>query len=137
MDRKTFFNRKLLSCTLLIFTLCQGCTSWHQKQLIISCSEENDLYRILIENNIQCLRFNTPIEAVEMAKEGSGVFILADGYPEETTSVDSSLFEKAKEKKLRLYIEYPSYLPGLKILRPGQPAWKELLSHLILSGDLH
>src|SRR5512137_772403 len=98
---KTFLNRKLLYCTLFIFTLCQGCTSWHRKPLIISCSYGNDLFRVLIENNVQCVRFNTPIEAVEMAKQGSGVFILADGYPEETTMIDSSLFEKAKEKNLR------------------------------------
>jgi len=79
MNLKTFFSLKLLYCALLIFVLYQGCTSLHQKRLILSCSEENDLYRILIENNIQCLRFDTPLEAVEMAKQGSGILITACG----------------------------------------------------------
>jgi hypothetical protein len=131
MNRKAIFNLQLVSFAALLFTVFHGCTSMHRERLVLSCNEGNDLYRTLVGCNIQCLRFNTPDEAVEMAKQGSGVLILADGYPEETTRIDSSLFEKAKEKKLRLYIEYPSYLPGLKI-SPPRPT---LLERVVVTTD--
>jgi len=66
-----------------------------------------------------------------MAPEGSGVMILADGYPEMTTVVDSLLFERAKEKRLRLYIEYPSFLPGIEMTEPRQT----LLERVVVTSD--
>ena len=86
--------------------------------LAVSCRENNDLYRVLGENGIEVQRFDTPPEAVNAAAEGAGVMILADGYPEKTTPLDAAIFEMAARKKLRLYVEYPSMLPGLDV---GQP----------------
>ncbi len=71
-----------------------------------------------------------------MAKQGSGVFILADGYPEEITMIDSSLCEKAKEKNLRLYIEYPSYIPGFKITSPLTTRLERVIVTSDSIGDL-
>ena len=41
------------------------------------------------------------------------------------------LFEKAKEKNLRLYIEYPSYIPGFKITSPRTTS----LERVIVTSD--
>ena len=41
------------------------------------------------DNSIEIARYNTPAEAINKADEGSGVMILADGYPEKTTLTDS------------------------------------------------
>ena len=79
------------------------------------CKEDNDLYQTLQNNKIVCSRYNTPGEAIDHAGEGSGVLILADGYPEKTTPLDAALFESAARKKLRLYVEYPSFLPDTKL----------------------
>ena len=86
--------------------------------IILACRENNDLYRVLGENGIEVQRFDTPPEAVNAAAEGDGVMILADGYPETTTPLDAAVFEAAAKKKLRLYVEFPSMLPGMEV---GQP----------------
>ena len=84
-------------------------------KLILSCGSKNDLYRTLGDNGVDFTRLSTPTEAVENAPPRSGVMILADEYPDRTTQVAGALFETAEEKGLRLYIEYPSYLPGVSI----------------------
>ena len=81
--------------------------------LILSCKPENDLYRVLQENRIACVRHDTPAQAVDAAPQGAAIMILAADYPVKTTVVPPGLFDNAKSKKLRLYIEYPSTLPGL------------------------
>ena len=131
MNRKFCLRLQLLFLACLCLSLFHGCTSIRQHKLYLSCDEGNDLYRVLVENNILCLRFNTPAEAVDMAAAGSGVLILADGYPEKTTLVDSSVFKRAEVKRLRLYIEYPSSLPGIEIPVP-RPT---LLERVVVTSD--
>lgn len=101
----------VLSTILLLVT--QACTS--QSELTLSCRENNDLYRTLQENKINCKRYDSPEKAIDSAKEGTGVMILADGYPQKTTLMNDALYEKAKNKKLRLYVEYPSHLPNMEV----------------------
>jgi hypothetical protein len=100
-------------------------------ELILSCSENNDLYKTLRSNNIVCKRFNTPTEAIKNANEGSGVLILADHYPQALTVIDSILIAEAKEKKIRLFIEYPSYIPGIKVELPHSAE----LERIVVSTD--
>ena len=45
--------------------------------------------------------------------------------------MDASLFEKARSKKLRLYVEYPSYLPGLELGSPRGTHWERA----VISSD--
>jgi hypothetical protein len=131
MNRKFYPGELLLACALLFLTFLDGCTSIGTHKLYLSCNERNDLLRILVDNKIKCLRFNTPAEAIEKAPAGSGVLILADGYPEMTTVVDSLLFERAREKRLRLYIEYPSWLPGIEMAEPRST----LLERVVVTSD--
>jgi hypothetical protein len=42
------------------------------------------------------------------ARPGDGLLILADGYPEQTTPFDAALLERAADKHLRVFIEYPT-----------------------------
>lgn len=79
--------------------------------LILSCSSDNDLLGVLCSNNIPCTRFDTPDEAISHANIGDKVLILADGYPKTCTPLDKETFRQVSEKKLKLYIEYPSYIP--------------------------
>lgn len=86
--------------------------------LTVKCAPDNDLWRVLTASGIQARRFDTAAEAIHRAPRGSGVLILADGYPDRTETVAPDLFDRAAAKKLRLYIEYPSSLPGHTV---GQP----------------
>jgi len=98
-----------------------------QDYIILSCKENNDLYKTLINNNVGCLRYNSPLEAITNAVECSGVMILADEYPGKTTMINSSLFVIASKKKLRLYVEYPSFLPGVKLGIPRVTQWERAI----------
>ncbi len=119
----------LLLGILLLTVFSFACSD--KEHITLSCSEDNDLYLTLSENNFECDRFVTPEEAVSNAPEGSAVMILADGYPGETTLTDSLLFKKAAEKKLRLYIEYPSFLPGRSTVTPRGTQWERA----VISSD--
>ena len=75
--------------------------------LIFSCSADNDLFRVASQNGLELRRLDTPDAAVDAATKGSGVLILAEGYPEKPTALSAELFRQAAEKKLRLYVEFP------------------------------
>ena len=127
--RKTI-RRIYPSVFLVLIAALLSCNS-KKESIVLSCSENNDLYQTLINNNISCSRYDTPKEAIEKAGEGVGVMVLASGYPETKTKVDKTLFELAQQKKLRLYVEYPSYLPGTKIGEPRRTHWERA----VISSD--
>lgn len=88
--------------------------------LTFSCSAENDLYRALSQTGA---RYSTAAEAVAKAARGSAVLILAGDYPDRTTPIDASVYREAGRKQLRLYVEYPSALPGLTVAAPRAVRW--------------
>jgi hypothetical protein len=57
-------------------------------------------------------RFDDPAGAVAAAPPRGAVLILADGYPSQTTEVSVDFLHRAQAKRLRLYLEYPTALPG-------------------------
>ncbi len=85
---------------------------------VLSCAEDNDLIAAMTTSGIKFTRYATPGEAVDRAPKGAGVMLLADGYPDRTTSVSEDLFNNAAAKDLRLYIEYPGMLPGMDVGDP-------------------
>jgi hypothetical protein len=89
------------------------------KDLQIVARSDNDLVVVLQKNRITFRRVNDIREALAKATEGSGLMILADNYPDICTMADSSVFAEASAKKLRVYIEYPVMLPGMKVGKPG------------------
>ncbi len=93
-------------------------------RLVFACSPENDLFLVAAANGMATQRFETPEAAIEASTPGSGVLLLADGYPAKTTVLDAALFEKAARKRLRLYVEYPSFLPGLATGAPRGTQWE-------------
>ena len=83
--------------------------------LTFCCAPGNDLYRVLSEMGQKYKRFDDPMAAVKSAPNGTGILVLADGYPDRTTDVSSETFAEAARKKLRLFIEYPSNLPNMRV----------------------
>ncbi|MEX2592809.1 MAG: hypothetical protein WD426_08540 [Anditalea sp.] len=124
MNRKILNNISYIFFAILFLVAGQGWASESQDIITLSCKADNDLYLTLKENKIASVRYNTPEEAISHAVEGSGVMILADGYPEKTTVMDASLFEKARHKNLKLYVEYPSYLPEVAVGMPRGTYWE-------------
>ena len=115
--------RSLILIFVVLYLFLESCSDSRGK-LFLSCREDNDLFVVLQENSIPCTRYDSPEEAVSNAPAGSGVLILADGYPMETTITDSVLFAEAAAKDLRLYVEYPSYIPGIETSQPEGTQWE-------------
>jgi hypothetical protein len=93
--------------------------------LTFCCSPTNDLYLAVAGHRFT--RFESPRTALEGAPEHTAVLILADGYPEHTTTLVSDELDLAKRKNLRLFVEYPSALPGLEIGAPRMAAWERVV----------
>jgi hypothetical protein len=100
---------------LIPIVLALALTGPARAALHLSCAPDNDLHRVLVENRIPCARHDGPARAVERAEEGDGVLILADGYPAAVTEVPPEIYAAAARKGLRLYVEFPGAVPGLKV----------------------
>jgi len=99
--------------------------------LVFACRADNDLYRVLTAGDAKLPRYDSPAAAVEAAPEGSGVLILADDYPKKATPLDQPLFDVAARKKLRLYVEYPTWLPEMTV----GPARRTELERAVVASD--
>jgi hypothetical protein len=93
-------------------------------QLTLVCPEDNDLYRVLADNAIACARFANAREAVDAAPDRAGVMILPSSYPTTPTAVYAALYEKAAQKNLRLYVEFPAALPEQGSRSPRGIQWE-------------
>ena len=104
----------------------------------IVASADNDVVRVLTEAGAKVERFDDAATAVAQAPVGTGVLVLADLYPQQTTRLAAELFDQARDRKLRLYVEYPSLVPGLKL---GEPQtlktghWGNILERTAVASD--
>ncbi|MGV3771902.1 MAG: hypothetical protein ACO1QB_03310 [Verrucomicrobiales bacterium] len=94
--------------------------------LYLSCTPTNDLY-VAIRDQPDVHRFDNSEEAVQQAPAGAGLLILAEGYPKQRTQASEALFAKAQEKNLKVYIEYPSGVPGVTFADPKETLWERLV----------
>jgi len=99
---------------------------------------DNDVVRVLQDAGAKVERFDDAATAVNQSPAGAGVLVLADQYPQQTTRLAPELFDQARDKQLRLYVEYPSFVPALKL---GAPAtlkighWGNILERTVVASD--
>ena len=101
-SRRTFL--KLASAATLGVELPRAGSRLH-----FVCSPGNDLFQSAVGSKA---RFDGAEQAIAEAEPGSGVLILADQYPDEATPFTQTLLDAATRKRLRLFIEYPEWVPG-------------------------
>ena len=94
------------------------------KPLFLACQPDNDLCAVLEGSGVSFVRHSSAHQAIDAAPPGSGVLVLADGYPETTVSISLDLLQRAREKGQRVYIEYPSMLPGVDLEEPRTVQWE-------------
>lgn len=97
------------------------------RPIIVASAPENDLFRLLKANGLKPKRFSEPAQAIAKAKPGSAVLLLADAYPTNTLPVSAELFAAASAKGLHLYVEFPSWVPGIPLGAPRKTAWERLV----------
>ncbi len=76
---------------------------------VVTTDPDNDLLKTLNSNYdgvYCCLNFDAALDCAVKNKLG-GIMLLADGYPDTTTSITSYQAQKVNESGIRLYIEYP------------------------------
>jgi hypothetical protein len=119
---------------LLIFAVCLiGTVSGKDPKLIFSGNASNDLYLFLNGKGMISGRFDDPAMAIHRAARGSGILIIAPAYPDSGIVISSSMLLESESKDLKVYIEYPSALPGLTI--PGRP-FQGRLERAVITSDL-
>ena len=114
-ERMTMQSTRLIRLGLATLVICATSLPAHaslETNLVFACQPDNDLYTLLQTAGTLCQRYATPLEAVQNAPAGAAVAILADGYPSAGTEVPAAVWETAATKNLRLYVEYPTALPG-------------------------
>lgn len=132
MMKKLSFMKTLLIVTLagMICSPCflpaQAVAAQHPS-LTIACAPDNDLVVALQAGGWNPKRYDAPVQAVSAAKPDSAVLILADEYPDRTVQLSPDLFQQVAAKNLRLYVEFPSEVPGLSFASTRKTAWERFV----------
>ena len=95
-----------------------------QMGLILVCEADNDLFGALGRAGVALRHASSPAGGLAVAAPGDGVLILAGGYPAELTPVDQMVFEEAASRGVRLYVEFPAWLPGIEVGPVGEARWE-------------
>ena len=118
-------SQRLLPASLRVFAVLAGIFGAYPASadpLRFCCREDNDLFQAATESGIDTIRVDSPRDTFAGAAAGSGLLVLADGYPGQTTAIDNHFFAVAAKKRLRLYVKYPATLPGIDVGTPrGTP----------------
>ncbi len=124
-----------LLLTLVFFIACMAGWAGSKPPQIIFCgSAHNDLYVLLEKEGFPIKRFDAAADGIKAAAKGQAIFIVADGYPAVKTPVSASLLQAARQKNLKIYIEYPAALPNLQI--PKEPLHTQLERGVITSSSI-
>lgn len=109
--------RKIKTILICILCLLQVVVYANSKtNPIIFCgSKTNDLYKVLQKNGFEVDTYSSASNAINSVPKNSAVFIVADGYPDKKNAISLELLELAKQKHLKLYIEYPANLPRINV----------------------
>jgi hypothetical protein len=117
----------MLRTTLLLVLLLHTTPLLAAPSLTFCCSPQNDLYLALNTAGAKVPRFDSPTDAAARAPDNSALLVLADAYPARRTQLDDAFFATATKKHLRLYLEFPSAVPGVDFGKPTQAAWERVV----------
>src|ERR1051326_6457856 len=96
----------------LLGAIAQG---QQRARLIFSCAPTNDLYRALHSTGAAHTLVESRDDAIQRAPDGSGVLLLADGYPVSPSILPGDLMSIARKKRLRVYVEYAGAADSSKL----------------------
>lgn len=85
------------------------------KQFTFYGKSRNDLFLLLKSEGFRLEVAQSVEQAVAHAPENSGIIIVSDTYTELSPGISQQTLTLAKNKKLRLYVEFPSTFSGIDI----------------------
>jgi len=106
---------KLIALALLCLISSLAKAIDYKKKVLFCGDSTNDLYRLLNKEGFDIRQYDSPHLAISEASMGAVVIIVADNYPTTKNKVSQEMLTLSQKKSLRLYVEYPSSLPGLTI----------------------
>jgi hypothetical protein len=81
---------------------------------VCGLGEGNDLIKLLYDEGAKVKEYESPESALEKAKPGSAVLLLAGDYPEKPLIISEDSFNIIEEKGLRVYAEFAD-VPALRL----------------------
>lgn len=107
-------QKSLLLVTLIflfvLVTFAKDNKSATNGQINVYCNEDNDLYQLLVSSGQNCRRFEDIDNALEHCKKNEVLLVLARDYPKKKTVIPESFYKIAREKNLKVFIEFPDRL---------------------------
>lgn len=101
---------------LLFWCLSLWLCSCVENRTIYFCgSEQGEVYQLLKNEGFKLERFDSPEKMIEQVPSGSGAVIICDTYPVSLLEISPETYELAKQKKIRLYLEYPDKLSNVNM----------------------
>lgn len=92
--------------------------------MILVCDATNDLHEVLTAVGADVRRVDDLEAALEAAAEGGCILALADDYPRATLKLTEFHLQTVVDKSLRLYVEYPAFVPGIELAEPQPTQWE-------------
>lgn len=100
-------------CLVLALVACSR-TDRAENPVYICSKEDNDFFQLLLQNGIDCRRFDRIEDALSHCPQHSGLLVLADNYPEKKTALPPDFYKMVRDRKIRSYVEFPDHLPSGK-----------------------
>jgi len=98
---------------MLVIVMASVCLPLYATSKIsIVGNGDNDLYRLMLANGIDARLYGTIDDAVNSLSKGSGLVVTATAYPSQRTEITEQQYTAIASHGTRLFIEYPSFLPG-------------------------
>ena len=99
----------------VLFLTINGC-GYRQDQLVyISGDTEGELSGWLASEGFAIKNIDDPSAIINQLPDNATLLVLAPGYPQQQVDLPEVFFQQATEKKLKLYIEYPLWVPGISV----------------------
>lgn len=115
MNFQHYKRKPVIARAQLIIVLLLFCIGLQAQQIYFCGPESNDLYRQLVQEGFTIKRYSVIGDAIRDVPRGQHLVVVSEGYPEHRTPIRAEDYAAAKKKKLRIYIEYPAFIPGYEL----------------------
>ncbi len=95
---------------------------------VFCASGNNDLVLTLRRSGYEPVLADDPQEALESVPEDGAVFLLADEYPCKGPELSTAMLKRAREKNVKLYVEYPQSVLGKTTGEPQTILYERLVA---------